>query len=83
MRLTLELTEEQADVFKDILEDTLRVASLQESVINDAIEKEEDNTSFTNMNNFVTKVASQRLLCVEILQTMEKVDKSHRIILPS
>lgn len=83
MRLTLEFTPQQTSVFKSILEEAVQVASVQESVVQDAIAKEIDPESINNMNNFVVRVSSQRVLCAEILHTMSITDPDNRIVLPS
>jgi molybdopterin-biosynthesis enzyme MoeA-like protein len=82
MRITLEFTKQQASVFSEVLNETIRVLSLQEAVVKDALEKVMTPKEEMNMQTFLANSASQRILCAEILHTVMKADKDTRIITP-
>jgi len=81
MRIQLEFTESQADVFQDMLEATLASLVYQEATLKDAVaDKDITPAQLDNVNEFLPKVTSQRILTAEILSAVMEAERKTRII---
>jgi len=92
MRITLELTEQQANVFQQLLETTLQSLTYQETVLRDSIEDMHNKNleggtlepqklqEQRYVQDFLAMVIPQRILVAEILHTVMESEKKTSII---
>ena len=79
MRITLELNENQATVFQETLETTLQSLVFQELQIKEALDDTTNPSELGYLNDFLGKIAPQRVLIAEILHTVNQADKKTKI----